>query len=77
VAGRDQPAALLVAPHLAAEPAGLELGEPGAVVGEHVDDRVGRRELEQRGQVGGAEQSQAVLGPEHEGSLRDVRQSVG
>ena len=43
VAHRDQLVVLVVAPHLAAQPAGVELGDPGAVVGEDVDDRVRAR----------------------------------
>src|SRR5690242_14849015 len=41
------------------------MGEPGAVVGEHVHHRVAREQLQRLGEVGGAEQPQAVLSPEH------------
>ena len=43
VAHGGQPVTVEVAPHLPAEPARVELGDPGAVVGEDVDHGVGAR----------------------------------
>ena len=70
VAHRGQPVTVEVAPHLPAEPARVELGDPGAVVGEDVDHRVGGDHLEAGSDVTGPEHTQTLARPDHARSLR-------
>jgi hypothetical protein len=70
VAGCDQVSPVEPPPHLTAEPARLEVGGAGAVVGEHVDHGVAAREREERVQVGRPEGTDAVARGEHGASLR-------
>ena len=69
VAGGDEVSPVEPAPHLAAQPAGLEVGGAGPVVGEDVDHGIPARELEERVQVGRPERADAVTRGEHGSSL--------
>ena len=72
MAGGDELAAVVAAPDLTAEPAGLEAGGAGAVDGEDVDDRVTTRKGQERLEVGRPQRSDPVSRHRHGGSLRGV-----
>ena len=69
MAGGHQASVAEPTPHLTAQPARLELGGAGPVVGEDVDHRVLGREGQELVEVVGAEQAYAVPLGEHGGSL--------
>ena len=69
VAAGDELVALEPTPHLAAEPPLVEVGEPGAVVGEDVDDRVLLRERHEPVPVARAQHAHLLAGPQHVRSL--------
>ena len=73
VAQRGEPVTLVVAEDLAVQPPGHELGGAGAVVGDHVDDRVTRQQPGDLVQVGRSENAQLAMRAEHERSLRCAR----
>ena len=65
VADRHQPVAVLVAPHLSAQPSRLEVRDAYAVVDEDVGDRVLRDQAMDGVEVGRAEHAQPWTGSEN------------